>query len=688
MPNRLAKEKSLYLQQHAGNPVDWHPWNEEAFESARSEDKPILVSIGYSACHWCHVMAHECFEDPYIAGLMNRHFICVKVDREERPDLDQIYMQSVQAFTHQGGWPLNVFCLPDGRPFFGGTYFPPEDRGHGLVPWPQLLMRIAEYYRKNKESLTENAENIVKILKRSNRPTTCKEKPEPLDRAALRNAAQSLCELHDDAHGGFGTAPKFPSCTLLDFLFEIRRTQTQDSQSPLARRIDQVLVTTLDSMAHGGIFDQIGGGFARYSVDRTWTIPHFEKMLYDNGQLIHVYTKGWLRYRNPLYQSIVEETVDWLLRDMRAPDGTFYASIDADSEGAEGAFYLWTPEQVAAVLGTEDAATFCSAYGISTQAKTPQEAIPPVLKETEFSRRTDLSPLRAKLRNARETRTQPGKDCKQLTAWNSLTIQSLAEAGFYFGRRDWFEAALDAAEALWKHLRKPDNRLYTVRYDDGPYFNAYLDDYAFYAEALLTLAGKAAWCAPEAAHSCYERAVKLTEVICSDFKDTNRSGFFFTSSHHEKLAVRKKEWLDNALPSGNASLVHIFSKLYALTGDKSYGREFDLLRSAYASLARRLPNGSAYALSGFVDSDAGIALIKAKDTANLDALRDELAQHPWQPLFIQRIDNTTQELDYQLCIGSQCLNPTESPRRLIKMIHELIGDNDKTNLDTSKGATA
>ena len=666
MPNRLLREKSLYLRQHADNPVDWHPWGPEAFKAARRDDKPILVSIGYSACHWCHVMAHECFDDGYIAGLMNRHFICIKVDREERPDLDHIYMEAVQLLTQHGGWPLNVFCLPDGRPFFGGTYFPPEDRGQGRVPWPQLLMRIAEHYRRDKEGLVENADNIIKNLERANTPHRCKETPVPLEAEALRSAAASLCQLHDDEAGGFGTAPKFPSCTLLDFLLEVRRTQPQSCDNSLARRIDDVVVTTLDAMAQGGIFDQIGGGFARYSVDREWRVPHFEKMLYDNGQLISLYTKGWLRYRKPLYRAVVEETIEWMLRDVRAPDGGFYASLDADSDGSEGAFYLWTPAHVAAVLSPADADTFCTAYGITDQGTPPLEGSNPILKERDFDHREGLGLLRARLRTAREQRPSPRKDCKRILAWNSLVIRGLAEAGFFFDRRDWFSIALDTAEWLWNSFRTAgDNRLYTVAYDDGPRFNAYLDDYVFYAEALLTLGSKAAWCTPEGASRCQERAIMLTDVVLTDFKDSRKSGFFFTSHNHEKLAVRKKEWLDNALPSGNAALVHVFTALYALTGDQRYVKELRGLRNAYRGLARRIPNGAAYALSGFTAADAGIAVVKVTTGAKLQCLRDELAQHHWHPLFIQKADDSAQPSSYQLCRDDRCVLLTDSPREIV-----------------------
>ena len=362
MPNRLTLENSLYLQQHADNPVDWYTWGDDAFKAAESSGKPLLVSIGYSSCHWCHVMAHECFEDEYIASIMNKHFVCVKVDREERPDVDQIYMEAVQMIQQQGGWPLNVFCLPDGRPFFGGTYFPPEDRGQGLIPWPQICMRISDFYKRSRSELVENAEAIEKNILSAAQESSVGLESGELTADHLTEAVLGICGNHDDRYGGFGDAPKFPPSMTLNFLCAIR----PNVDSELAARIDVVTHTTLRAMAHGGIFDQVGGGFARYSVDAHWLIPHFEKMLYDNALLIDAYTRGWLDTREPLYAAVVEETIDWLEREMSAPEGAFYAALDADSEGKEGVYYVWTPEEVDTVLGLSVARDLRASYNITS----------------------------------------------------------------------------------------------------------------------------------------------------------------------------------------------------------------------------------------------------------------------------------------------------------------------------------
>lgn len=427
MPNRLSKENSLYLKQHANNPVDWWPWGPEAFEEAKRLNKPVLVSIGYSACHWCHVMAHESFEDPFIADLMNRNFICIKVDREERPDIDQIYMEAVQMITGHGGWPLNAFCFSDGRPFFGGTYFPPEDRGFGIIPWPQLLVRIVDFFKKNPHELEENANNILKNMAISNIPYAAEIQ---FSNDTLFLSAEKICHAHDDKWGGFGDAPKFPPSMTLDFLLATRNYS--HCKKTLVHRIDSIITTTLTKMALGGIYDQVGGGFARYSVDVEWRIPHFEKMLYDNALLIDIYTKAWVQHHNPLFKNIIEETIQWLLREMSVKDTpAFASSLAADSEGKEGKYYIWPFEEIKNILGYERMNAFCSAYGVSTQGNFEKGFNHLTwIKDTDKDRSLFASD-RQKLLKARQKRLPPQRDDKILTAWNSLTASALVEAGFY-----------------------------------------------------------------------------------------------------------------------------------------------------------------------------------------------------------------------------------------------------------------
>ncbi len=666
MANRLSKEKSLYLRQHANNPVDWYPWGEEALEKAKSDDKPLLVSIGYSSCHWCHVMAHESFENDYIAKLMNDHYICIKVDREERPDVDQIYMDAVQMITNHGGWPLNVFCFPNGRPFFGGTYFPPEDRGQGLVPWPQLIMRVADFYKQKREELEENADNIVQNMLGSNIPVN--ESEGPLDNQLLLTAAEVICKAHDDEWGGFGQAPKFPPSMALNFLLELRLSSACEEQRPsLARRIDEVAIRTLSAMAQGGLYDQVGGGFARYSVDKFWLIPHFEKMLYDNGLLLDIYTKGWMRYRQPIFKAVVEETVNWLLRDMHAPNGGFYSSIDADSEGEEGKYYVWTPAEIESLLGQDDGKLFCETYSITEKGNFEHHTSNPALSTSDFNRREELSSQRKILLQQRLTRVPPAKDTKQLVAWNSLVIRGMAEAAFAFGRKEWLEYAKRAANWIWETQLYDDHRLHALCYEDNiPGLNAYLDDYAFYAEALLTLGSKIDWLETGTSSLFIQRAIAIVDAVFAHFSDpSGQFGFYFTSDDHEKLVTRKKEWWDNAIPAGNSSLIHVLSSLYAITGESKYRENLDTLRKAYSTFVQQIPNGIPHALAGITSDAVGIAVIKIKGISNLDLLQENLADKPWRRVFLLSTDDPDQPDGYQLCVGSQCMEAKVDPAALV-----------------------
>ena len=667
MANRLAAENSLYLRQHGENPVDWYPWGEEALRQAREEDKPLLVSIGYSSCHWCHVMAHESFENEYAARLMNENFVCIKVDREERPDIDQIYMETVQMLYGHGGWPLNVFCLPDGRPFAGGTYFPPDDRGQGLVPWPQLLIRVSDYYRRERGKLRDNAKAIVGNLTANNAPGA--DSSAELGGQQLLEAAHRLCQRHDDELGGFGSAPKFPPSMALNFLLALRGSAAIDERNPsFAQRIDTVVKTTLGAMAHGGIYDQIGGGFARYSVDKYWLIPHFEKMLYDNAQIIEIYTKGWLRYRDPLYRVIVEETIGWLDREMRAPNRGYYSSLDADSEGEEGKFQVWRPAEVEDLLGTVDARRFCEAYSITETGNFEGGASNPALSRSHTESRQELRPLREKLLATRAKRIPPGKDTKQLTAWNSLLIRGLSTAGFYLGRRDWLEAARGIADWIWEHLRFEGNRLRTVDYGERVRFNGYLTDYAYYAEALLSLGAKIDWVEPGASAGYIDRAIGIIDAVLEHFVDSETPGFYFVSDDHEAIVMRKKEWLDNALPAGNASLLHAFGSLYALTGEAKYGEALHSMREAYTGLVERAPEGIPHALSGIVIDAIGIVVIKMKGTYDIEALRRALSEKPWRETYLLVTDSAAQREGYQLCVGNQCMQPTRDLSEMVERI--------------------
>ncbi len=659
MPNRLSEENSLYLQQHASNPVEWYPWGEEALKAAETSGKPLLVSIGYSACHWCHVMAHESFEDEYIAGIMNKHFICVKVDREERPDLDQIYMEAVQMIQQQGGWPLNVFCLPDGRPFFGGTYFPPEDRGQGLIPWPQICMRIADFYKRSKGELIENAESIQKNILTGTQAASTGGASSDWNPECLLEAAQGICGNHDDQYGGFGEAPKFPPAMSLNFLRALRPA----AESDLAARIDEVSHITLRAMAHGGLFDQFGGGFARYSVDAHWLIPHFEKMLYDNALLIDAYTRAWLDTKDPLYAAVVEETIGWLDREMSAPGGSFYAALDADSEGEEGRYYVWTPEQVDSVLGPSLARELRAAYNITKEGNFEQGKSNPALVEADFVVRVKLADARRQLRECREAeRVSPGKDTKISTAWNGMMIRALADAGFYFDRPDWTRRARKAIDFLWSELvtETPEGiQLKAVYYErGGAKVDAFLHDYALLAEACLAVASKIDWVEPGNSATYQARAQACVDQAMRYFTDEHSIGYYFTAEGAETPVARRKEWFDNATPSGNSVMLHALSGLHALTGDGRYAAEFEATLPAYADYAGKVAAGVAHGLEAAATHQSGVAVIKVGVDVDMNALRNALADKAWRRTFIQQsMDLSPKQI--QVCLGTQCLTSND-----------------------------
>ncbi len=665
MSNRLSQEKSLYLKQHAEQPVNWWPWGDEAFAAAREADKPIIVSVGYSACHWCHVMAHECFDDPYIADLMNEHFICIKVDREERPDVDHIYMQAVQMITQRGGWPLNAFLMPDGRPFFGGTYFPPKDTGHGIIPWPQLLMRIADHFRRNRKELEENADNIIKNLVHSN-------SPQGADGSALQPddlllAGDRICGAHDDEWGGFGDAPKFPPSMVLDLLLALRLTESAERRPKFAARLDAVAQTTLDRMARGGLFDQLAGGFCRYSVDRYWRIPHFEKMLYDNGLLIEIYSKAWRRYRNPLYRDVACESVEWLLREMSSGPAGFASAIDADSEGEEGKYYTWTPDLIVETLGDTDGRAFCAAYGVTDGGNFEHGATHLNLCNSDPAVRARFEEQRHKLLARRRERIAPERDDKILLAWNSLALKGIAEAAVAFDRKDWLQRAIAIADHLWLQLADSNGRVGTVIYGNEPGRIGFLDDYAFHAECLLTLAAYSEWCEADSSARLIERAKVLADNVLKHFSDPHSVGFYFTANDHEELITRRKEWFDNAIPCGNSSLIHVFSQLATLTGETKWREATAAMLPAYRGYAERMPNAVAHALSAFVQDLCGIAVLKYGSKVEVDSLRAAIAERPWRRTFLQPSTQIGPN-SVQLCVGSQCLAETSDIADAIEQI--------------------
>lgn len=543
MPNRLASETSPYLLQHADNPVDWYPWGEEAFARAREEDKPLLISIGYAACHWCHVMEHESFEDPEIAAFMNDHFVCVKVDREERPDVDAIYMDAVQAMTGQGGWPLNAFVTPEGTPFWAGTYFPPAGR-QNMPAWRDVLGSLAQAWVDQRDEIKTASREIVPRLAGA---ATLEASGEEFKPEVLDEAVAILQQVFDQETGGWGAAPKFPLSPVIEFL--------------LARGERPMALQTLRRMASGGLYDQVGGGFSRYSVDERWAVPHFEKMLYDNALLARTYLHAWQITDDPLFRRVCEETLDWAIRELRQDEGGFASSLDADSEGVEGKFYVWTAEQIRAALPPDLAEAAIAHYGVTDAGNF--EGGTTVLSRVSGDP-SGLGEIKAGLLAARAKRVRPALDDKRVTSWNALMISALADAGAAFGRADYLAAAVACASFIESELRSPDGGLLRVFNRGRSKQPGFLDDYAYLLEAYLTLyesTFEERW---------FVRAVELAETILIRFHDPELGGFFSTGAEHTGLIARRKDLEDAPIPSGASAACFGLLRLARLTGESSY----------------------------------------------------------------------------------------------------------------------
>jgi uncharacterized protein YyaL (SSP411 family) len=553
MPNRLSDETSPYLLQHSENPVDWYPWGEEASGRARTEDRPILLSVGYSACHWCHVMERESFEDPETAAYMNEHFVNVKVDREERPDVDAIYMEAVQAMTGQGGWPMTVFLDPDGVPFFGGTYFPP-DEGRGMPSFRMVMEAVVATFEGKRDEIRARAPGTRARLGAIGEVEPKAEAPEA---KLLEGAVTRLLEGADPIRGGFGGAPKFPPASSLELLMTTRPRERGDSGIALVER-------TLDAMMTGGIYDQLAGGFARYAVDAAWLVPHFEKMLYDNALLARAYLHGWQELGHGRYRRVCEETLDWMLAEMRGPEGGFFSALDADSEGEEGRFYVWTPAQLREGLGAEDATLAAEHFGVTDEGNFEGSSVLHLPDGAYDEEPEEIAGLRRRLLEARAGRVRPGLDDKRLASWNALAIAALAEAGAVLGREDYLDAARRCAEFVLDRMSDAEGRLLRTYRDGNAHLNAYLEDHAFLLEALLVLyesSFERIW---------FERARALAETMIERFGDPERGGFYSTSTDHEQLIARRKEVGDHPIPSGNSAAAFGLLRLGALTGERRY----------------------------------------------------------------------------------------------------------------------
>ena len=586
--NKLIGETSPYLLQHAHNPVNWYPWGEEAFEKAKAEDKPLLVSIGYSACHWCHVMEHESFEDEVTAAIMNEHFINIKVDMEERPDVDQIYMTFVQMTTGRGGWPMNVFLTPDRLPFFGGTYFPPTSR-YNMPGWPQVLLSVAEAYREKRDDLLRSANEILDEMQKAVRAELS---PAAVSGELSDAAFKSLERTFDAVNGGFGGAPKFPPSMTLEFLLRYwKRTGN-------ARALEMV-EKTAEKMASGGIYDQIGGGFHRYSVDSVWLVPHFEKMLYDNAQLIRIYLHLFQITKKESFRRVAADTLEYVKREMLDDSGAFYSTQDADSEGVEGKFFVWTPDEIAAVLGS-DAQVFNFFYDVSEEGNFEEKNIlhtPYSLEEAAGVLNIGSDELAEKLQRAREKlflerekRPKPFRDEKVITAWNGLMLSAFVEAGVVLENSGYTEVAKRNAEFVLTTLRE-NGRLLRTSKNGKAKLNGYIEDYANLADALIDLyqaVGDTKYLVT---------AKELADTMIEQFWDAENGGFFFTSNDHEELVLRNKDFYDNATPSGNSTAADVLIKLSKFFSDERYERFGMTVLRLVAPQIARYPNGLGRALS-------------------------------------------------------------------------------------------
>jgi len=592
MPNQLINETSPYLLQHADNPVDWYAWGPEALDRAAKEDKPILLSIGYSACHWCHVMEHESFEDRSIAEIMNRYFVNIKVDREERPDLDQIYMAAVQMMTGSGGWPMTVFLLPTGEPIFGGTYFPPDDR-YGRPGFRRVLETIAEAYRTRRAELVENAKGFREHLTRQ---TFRKNQRETIDSSLLDLAYRAMGSRFDPREGGFGGAPKFPPSMSVDFLLRYHHRTGDEHALHMA-------TLTLDKMAYGGIYDQVGGGFHRYSTDDHWLVPHFEKMLYDNALLARVYIDAFRATGDRLYKRIAEETLDFIVREMRAPNGAFYSTQDADSEGVEGKFYVCTLDEFRNVLGN-DADLLANYFDVTAHGNWEETNILHVTHEIDENLQTKVQDAKKKLYDAREKRVKPGRDEKVLTDWNGLMLRAFAEAAAYLGRDEYRAVAETNADFIMNTMWDGNRLLHSYK-DGRARFNGYLDDYANLIDglfALYELTFDYKW---------LDAAVRVGDRMVEQFWDPD-GGFYFTGKDHESLLTRTKDFFDNATPSGNSVAADVLLRMAGVLDRQDYRQKAEEIFLTAAGLLKQYASGFGRmlaALDFYIGPSKEIALI-------------------------------------------------------------------------------
>ena len=648
MPNRLADETSPYLLQHAENPVDWRPWGDDAWQTAREQDKPVLISIGYAACHWCHVMERESFEHEQIAALQNDLVVSIKVDREERPDIDEIYMDAQQLIHGHGGWPLNVFCTPDGKPFFGGTYFPPQGRA-GMPGWPDVLQGVARAWREQRQQVEAQADQLAQHLNLTASAVADFDAEAAIESpASIRSrAATALLQAADRTHGGFGGAPKFPQPFYLRLILQQALDPTASNRNDAARHLG----LSLRQMAEGGIYDQLAGGFHRYAVDQIWLVPHFEKMLYDNALLIPLYLDASRLVRmahmdgDPFFAQIARETAEYLLNDLQTPDGAFFASTDADSEGEEGKYFVWTRDQLFDLLDPDDAETACRRWGVDLGGNFEGKSIlhaAASVEDTANWRNQSLEQVEAALERARTTllearakRIPPATDTKIIAAWNGMAIDALAQAGAVLDEPRFTAAARRAAQFILDQMRDPDGRLFRIHAGGRASVPAFLEDYAALADGLLSLYETTAderW---------FAEARRLIDDMCERFWDHDQGAFFTVASDGERLIAQRKPSQDGATPSGNALAARALARLYALTAEGIYADRIEAMRQTFAPYLEKAPTmqGLFVAALDWLADHRSIALVGAADDPELTQMRRRhWSGAPQSAMLMQRFD--------------------------------------------------
>ena len=634
MPNSLNNQSSPYLQELSEQPVDWQPWGKAAFQLAKQTDKPVIVSIGYSSCHWCRQMSRENYEDSYVASIMNRHFVCIKVDREERPDLDLFYMEAARMFNQSAGWPLHAFCLPDGAPFWCGTYFPKEDNGQGIAPWPQVLMRIAEHFRKGRHELEENGKNALENLLHTNNSSLTD--PREWKPNILIQAGENLCQSHDDEWGGFTPAPKFPSPMKVDFLFSLGEAQTVRQNTGFSKKLDSCIEHTLGAMANGGLFDHVNGGFFRYCLDREWKSPHFEKMLSDNALLVSTYSRSLRKYQNSRDKKIILKTLEWIEQEMGSPDKGYASSLSAETNEMEGAHYLWTKSELYEALGKAQGNQLEELWG--TFAKSPDSLFLPRLVDEDLLSGERQQEIFNELRMDRKKLTSPKRDEKRSCFQHGLLVRAYLDAGTALGDQTWIRKAKNLLIWMENSFSQRDGSVCALLYPNKKKSSwACLEDYSLWAEAVLNFASVCEGFGLGSNEIWIEKAETLISHAVEQFKDPTLAGFYITSNQMQDSGpVSKKPWYDHATPSGNSSIMRCFHLLGILGKNcKKWKQEYGEALGAYPKLTQQTPDGIGHALCAITEATVGTLRITAPESI-IQEVTTSMKNKPYRPIFLKK----------------------------------------------------